>query len=159
MTISLRSRVASIVQYQGPSANLHQAVVSRELVPMREEMFTGDSALDTPAKVGGALHRIQRHINETTQAARSLPFLGGAYWPNVAFKANTAFTISHGIPGGVDIAWDMFSPRPAAANASAVVAPAIVEISQSTSTGRITLAANLAGTYDLYFYPRPGALK
>lgn len=159
MTIALRTRVATIVQAQGPAANPHQVIVSRELVPMREEMFVGETALDSPAKVAGALHRIQRHMNETTQAARSLPFLGGAYWPNVAFKANTATTMAHGITGGVDVAWAMFSPRPAGANAAAVVAPAVVEVSQSAPTGRITLSANLSGSYDLYFFARPGALK
>lgn len=159
MTIALRSKVSSIVQVQGPSANLHQAVVSRELVPMREELFSGDAALDSPAKVGAALHRIQRHINETTQAARSLPFLGGVYWPSVVLKANTATPMAHGLSGGLPVAWTMFSPRPAAANAAAVVAPAIIETAQDTASGRITLAANLAGTYDLYFFVRPGALK
>lgn len=156
---AIRSKVTSVVQSQGPAANLHTAIVSRELVPMREEIFSGDNALDTPAKIGMALHRIQRHINETTQGARSLPFLGGAYWPSVKFAANTAVTLAHGVAGGVEVAWDEFAPRPASANAAAVVPLSVVEVSQNAATGRITLAANIAGMVDLYFFARPGALK
>lgn len=154
MTTAVRARIASVVQHQGPAANLHTAIVSRELVPMREEIFDA-SQLKDPKQIAEALHRVQRHLNEATQASRSLPFQGGVYMPSLVFAANTAQTLQHGCQTGLPVAWDYYSRRPTAANS----AGQINEVKQDPATGRITLQSTDAATYDLYFFTRPGALR
>jgi hypothetical protein len=151
---SVRGRTVSVVAHIGPTANLHTAIVSRETVPMREELFDAQK-LGAPGAVAEAFHRVQRHIAEATQAARSLPFNGGVYMPNVAFAANVAQALQHGCPIGLPVAWDYYARRPVAANS----AGQLNEVTQDPATGRVTLQSTDAATYDLFFFTRPGALR
>jgi len=114
---------------------------------MREELFRADD-LDNPAKVARALHIIQRHVQEATRAPRSLPVLGGCYWPNVTFAAGQPQSFAHGLQAIVAVITARV--RQSASGA----APVIVEVGQDGN--RITLAASVACTADLWFYPQPG---
>jgi hypothetical protein len=153
-TSTPRARVATVIQHQGPSANLHTAIVTAELVPMREEIFSS-AQLAEPSQVADALHKMQRHLSEATQAPRSLPFLGGVSMPSVTFAANTAQTLQHGCQLGLAVTVLSMSRRAAAANSVGC----LNEVSQDLPTGRITLQSTDAATYDLYFFTRPGAVR
>lgn len=154
----LRPRMTTVVQKLGPAANTVTAHVARSPVAMREEIYSAESMRD-PAQVAGALQAISQHIREVTQAARSFPMHGGVYFPSVVFAANTKQVFSHGCQPGLPVAWDPIAPRPAMANALAVVVPGLIEVSQDAPTGRIALSCNLACTWDLHFYTRPGAVR
>src|ERR1700728_4357911 len=151
-----RLAITTVIQMQGPAKAPTQARAQQLASPMREEIYTADK-VSTPAMVATALQRISRHQEETTAAARSFPFFGGAYWASVTFKANTAVTLAHGCPSGLSVGWSAFSVRPLGAVANAVANGRIVEISQQPSTGRITLSSNENSTADLYFFTRPVA--
>lgn len=151
-----RAKLASIIGFMGPAANASERIVTHELVPLREEIFHG-SQLDEPQKIARALHIVQRHCIEGTASARGLPFLGGAYWPNVAFTANVANSIAHGLVG--DVAWWPVATRPASANGAAVTNGRIVEVKQDSANNRITLSSNETCIVDLYFFSRPQVSK
>src|SRR5579863_1284270 len=76
--------------------------LTQEIVPYREELFQAP-AVSAPAGLVKALHKVQRHIQESTQAARSLPIQGGTYFPAVTFAAGVPLTIVHNLQ--VAVAW------------------------------------------------------
>lgn len=132
------------------SAQSAMQQISKEIVPMREEVFRVED-VDTPTKVSVALHRMQRHMAEATQAARSLPVQGGSYMPSVAFVANTATPLLHRIPGGLPVAWIPVAIRTGFANVFAQM----TEVSQDAPRGKIALAASANCTADVWFFVRP----
>jgi hypothetical protein len=135
-----------------------QVIVAHEIVPMREEVFH-PSDVSSPAGVSRALQQMQRHVAETTQSARSLPFLGGTYFPNIFFAVGVNQTFAHRVPGGVAVAFEVLRPRNVGPSPLATV---VVEVSQDTTNGRITLVAlPLAQgmTCDLHFFPQPVAAE
>lgn len=154
----LRSRVTTIIQRQGPAANAVTNHVTRSPVAMREEIYSAEQMKD-PQQIAGALQALSQHVRETTQAARSFPMHGGTYWPSVKFPANTALTLAHGCQPGLPVAWETIAPRPTAVNALAVVVAGCIEVSQDVASGRITLASNIACTYDFHFYTRPQGVR
>lgn len=151
-----RLPTTTIIQQQGPSAAPVFARAQQMDATMREEIYTADK-VGTPQQVAAALQKISRHQDETTSAARSFPMFGGTYHTNVSFTANTAVTLAHGCQIGLQVAWWPLSLRPVGAVANAMPSLSIGEVTQSPSTGRITLSSNEACTADLYFFTRPVA--
>lgn len=155
MTAS-RRHVTTVIQANTSTSGSTPMVRARELVAMREEVFSSQD-LDTGAGTQRALQAVQRHVAEATQAARSLPVQGGTYWPSVKFTANSAHLVQHGVAGGLEVSWMALSVRPATVNVAAVSQGRIVEVSQDAPRGRITLASSEACTADLWFWARPSA--
>jgi hypothetical protein len=150
-TPAVRRNVTTIVNAQSLAQAGRvsaQLLTSRELVAMREEICH-PSQLTSPAAIANAIHQVLRHVAETTQSSRSLPVLGGTYWPNVSLPAGTAQPFAHGV-GGI-AAFIALRVR----QQSAGPAPIIVEVGQDNN-GRITLAATVACIADLWFFPQPG---
>jgi hypothetical protein len=126
-----------------------QVTVSREMVPHREEVFRPED-VSSPAGIATALHRVQQHAREATQATRSLPVLGGTYWPGVSLTANVPKTIAHGVGGGVSVAVLPTAPSAAAR---------IWVPSQTPARGQVTVESDATVTVDLWIYPKPGATR
>lgn len=148
-----RQPVTSILSANTATSGTKTQLASKELVPMREEVFHPEE-VDTPQKVSVALHRMQRHMAEATQASRSLPVQGGAYIPSVAFVANTAQTLTHHIPGGFSVAWLPLSIRTFAGNVFAN----FTEVSQDLTRGKLTLQTSANCTADIWVFVRPGSV-
>lgn len=152
MAPPVRNNITAIVG-STPGKNGTTTTVTHELVTMRVEPFQ-PTDVDTPSKVAQALGKVQQHVQETTQSARSLPQLGGTYFPGVVFTANTPQTLAHRVQGGQLVSFEVKSPRSLTSNAAVTV----IEVSQNASLGRITLLAvptTMGLTCDLQFFQRP----
>lgn len=113
-SVALRRAVTSIVSPKTTTtANVVTVTAAssnaRELVPHKFDLATA-ADLDTPAKVALALERSQRNTADSTQSARSLPVLGGVYWPDITFALGVKQTFAHGIQG--QVAFLACEPRP-----------------------------------------------
>lgn len=154
---AIRSAVTAIVGLLPGKAGA-EVRTTKEQVPFREELFRDqDFVASTDGialrGIADALHKIQRHVAEATQSARSLPVLGGAYWPGVALSG-TPNVIAHGIPGQVSVSFLVASMRSVSSN----VAVSVVETAQDPTTGRVSVAVQPSGVSviaDLWFFPRP----
>lgn len=153
MTIA-RQPVTSIMVGASAANGMKPQTITKELVPLREEVFSS-ADVSSPGGVVASLHKMQRHMAEATQASRSLPVQGGTYWPNVGFVANAAHVFQHGIPGGLAVAWVAPSMRPNVANA--LVLCQVVETAQDAAHGKVTLTASANCVADVWFFPRPSA--
>lgn len=131
-----------------PSAPVASTV---ELVAFKEQAFS-PADVGAPGGVAMALHRVQRAAIDATASARTLPVLGGTYWPNVAFVGGESAVLAHGCGAGVTVSFILARVR---VTASSTLAPSVVEVAQDASTGRITLAADVDCICDLWFYPQP----
>lgn len=148
--IALRRAVTTILAQQTAAQGGATRVSSRELVPMRQEI-AHPSELSTPQQIANVIHMALRHVDETTQGARSLPVLGGVYWPNVSLAAGVATRFSHGCGAGITVSLIPCRVRLTAAGQP----PVIVEVGQDVNGG-ITLASSVACLVDLWFFPQPG---
>jgi hypothetical protein len=144
---ALRSGATSIVS----TSQGKQVVTSRPSVAFRKEIY-GATALADPKNAAHAFTRIQDNIEEATASARSLPVNGGVYWPDVLFKMNTPQTIGHGLAARV--AWMAVASRPGASGLN-VTNGRIVEVTQNSAQGTITLSSNENVVADLWFFPKP----
>lgn len=146
-TKNVRQVVSSVVENNGQT-------VSHEGVPLREQIFPA-TALATPSGVSSALQLVQREVGQATQAARTLPYLGGVYFPNVIFEMGVPQAIPHRVPGPSEVAWTVHSRRPGIGPSNGLVQlGTIAEIEQGNGT--ITLEANENVVCDLFFFSRPG---
>ncbi len=139
-----RRVVSSVVSGSGTAPS---TTTTRELVVMRQELFTGKVCTD-PDQLAQTLQRQMQEISEATQSARSLPVLGGAYWRAAVLVASTPRQFAHGLGLGVTVAF-----LPVGPNAQA----AIWQTAQDTTKGQITLEASANVTVDLWFFPQPSA--
>jgi Ubiquitin-activating enzyme E1 FCCH domain len=73
-----------------------------ELVPHKFEVVTPDS-VQTPSQVAQLFQLMQRNASESTQSARSLPVLGGTYWPGLTLSSGT-HSIAHGVQSAT-VSW------------------------------------------------------
>ena len=146
--MALRTRITSVVAFTGPKGSQTEVLRSSEVVPFREEIFTADQ-VDQPTKLARALHLVQRHVAEATQASRSLPVLGGAYFVDMAFAAGANVIVSHGLTGPVS--WIACAVRPSNVAQTA----SVQEIAQTGSNTRIVFQSANACTIDLWLFPKP----
>lgn len=142
----LRPQVSSVVQLP-QSAAASTAVVSHQSVPHKQELFT-EAEVSKPSGVALALRRVQQNASDATAPARSLPFQGGNYFPQVKLTANTPAVIAHRVQGGGPVAC-----LPMAPSAAAVV----WVVGQNTEAGTITVESPTSCLIDLYFFARPVA--
>lgn len=153
-TATLRRQVTSIISTQSAAQGGRTLVSSRELVAMREEITHGSQLRADgeqwadPKAVANAIHQVLRHVNEVTQGARSLPVLGGAYFPNQVFAAGVAVSFAHGLQSIVSF----ISCR--MRQSASGPAPVLVEVGQDGN--RISVAASAACLCDVWIYPQPG---
>lgn len=150
-----RSVVATIVESPGPSAPtalVTPQAVTRELVPLKRKFVSAD-AIKSPEALRDVLQSMQDHTEQATKSARSLPWLGCCYWPDVVFAATTARTFTHGVDDEVRLLADC--PRPTTPGEY----PVIAVVSQDITNRRITVIASKACTVDLTFYPAPKATR
>lgn len=155
-TRTVRTAITTILG-TSPGASGSKVQVSHELVPMREEIYSPESLKD-PSGVAQALQKVQRHVAETTQSARSLPVLGGAYFPNVALTS-TPTQLAHGLQGGVTVAWIVARLRNVSAGGAAVC---VEETAQDVVNGRVSFALLPSGataTADIWVFPQPSLTR
>jgi len=138
----------SIVQLPQSEAG-STTITAHPTVAYRVEPFS-PASLGTPDGIARALFRMQRYGAEATQAARSLPLLGGTYFPNVSFPGGTAVTISHRVQGNGPVTWLALRIRG--------YPNVIYEISQNLNSRTIHLEQANGGTTticDLWFFTQP----
>jgi len=139
-----RRRVTTIVQFQGPAANLSERIITKELVPLKHELISAGLVADG-RRLAEALHTIQRSTDEATQSARSLPVLGGSYWPAQSFAMNTPQIFAHGVQGG-EVAWLAVRVRPMFAVWTASTAYSLGAIIAAKTANGYFFVCTTAGT-------------
>ena len=126
--------------------------ITHETVPHPVEIFS-PQMVDTPEKVSRALERIQQHVRESTASSRSLPTLGGCYFPNVKIPAGSTVSLTHGLGAAVSFAVldvRMTSPTD--------VPAVLVDAGQDAPGNRLLVKTTTACTVDVHVFPRPLAI-
>lgn len=148
---NIRSTTTSIVAQSASNTSSTRLAVTNEAAAYPVEVFSPES-LSTPRGVSHALELVQKHAVAATLAARSLPVLGGVYWPSLHLVGGTNTAVPHGL--GVAVSWHVGTLRFANANAAAYNAQ-VYELGQSTDNNVLYLAPGANCIVDLWVYPKP----